>query len=323
MSRDPMRWLRHTLAGPAAHHPDGVFATQRCRFDQTWLLIRVFYAVSVSLLLRVLTRWNGWLEVEAFDPLWPLAWARDFAPGTVASLLVVLFVVGWLAVQLVPHRRLARLAFALGLFLVVAFDNSFGKIDHDRHLWVYVALLLVALPEGRETDLARSRVARQKTLLVFAGAQALFLASYTLAGLWKVVGGFEQMAQGRIGLLSPEAFSYLTADRLLQTGSDSVFGPLVIEHVALGWPLLLGGIYLELFSLFVLYRPALWRLWGLGIVGIHAGSVLILTVNSPWNCLLAMLLFVAAPTATYGWRDTLASLPPWISRRRRLGRGPG
>ncbi|MEO1086434.1 MAG: hypothetical protein AAFY88_19550, partial [Acidobacteriota bacterium] len=106
------------------------------------------------------------------------------------------------------------------------------------------------------------------------------------------------MGRGEVGWFSPSGFAYLTADRLGQLASESVLGPLVIESNLVGAPLLYGGLYVELFSLAVLFRPSVHRFWGLGITAIHLGSVLVLGFGFVGNVLLAGVLLIAAPTVT-------------------------
>lgn len=58
----------------------------------------------------------------------------------------------------------------------------------------------------------------------------------------------------------------------------------MIEVPELFWPLLLAGIYLELVALVMAFRPSLLRLWGLLIVALHLGSLLILSVAFLRTC---------------------------------------
>ena len=61
-----------------------------------------------------------------------------------------------------PDRRWARTLVFVGLLEFVALDNSFGKINHNHHLWVLTAFLLVFLPD------APARTANRATRQRFA-----------------------------------------------------------------------------------------------------------------------------------------------------------
>lgn len=273
--------------------------------------MRAFYGLQLFHLITSFSRWNGWLSLDRIDGLWPLFWADGAAAPFVVSLVITTHAVGSFLAIAFPQRRVSRLLAFLGLFLSAALHNSFGKIDHGHHTWIYVSLIFIFLPEGEEAAIARSISARQRYLLVFAGAQASFLMTYSLAGFWKLYAGIEQALAGEVGVLSLDGFAYLTADRLLQTSSESVLGPLVIAHPWFSGPLMIAGIYFELFALVAVFRPSLLRLWGVMIVTFHLSTLLILTIRFLPNVLLAAILLIAAPGATrrQSIAATLARLP--------------
>jgi hypothetical protein len=307
------RWrrLRRLAAGREETLRTGIFEAHRSRFLRSATLVRAFYALQLYQLDNLASRWNRWVDLERLDGLWPLFWGPPENPQLTIAVVVMIFFLGTFSSILCPHRRIYRILAFLGLLLAGALSNSFGKIDHGHHAWIFVAFLLIFLPDGPPRKLAGSIGARQRYLLVFAGAQASFLLCYSLAGFWKLLAGLQRALAGEVGGLSPDGLAYLAADRLLQTGSESVLGPLVIEHPWLGWPLLVGGIYLELVAVVVVFRPSLLRPWGALIASLHLGSLLILTVGYLPNLLLAVPLLLAAPGGTRPptLRSTLGNLP--------------
>lgn len=290
-----LRRLRRFLAGGEEALKAGVFAAHRRQFDQSTILVRAFYGLLIFHLSKAFGRWNRWLDLEQIDGLWPLFWSDRFDAQFVVALILSTFALGSFMAMLSPQRRICRLMAFLGLFFSAALSNSFGKIDHGSHPWIYASFIFIFLPDGTPQTLARSIAARQRYLLVFAGAQASFLLTYSLAGFWKLYVGIQQALAGHVGVLSMDGFAYMTADRLLQTSSQSVLGPLVIVHPWLSGPLMLGAIYFEIFALVVVFRPSLRRLWGTIIVAFHLGTLLVLTVEFSTNIMLAAILLIAAP----------------------------
>lgn len=319
----PMRRLRRVLAGPVGvvDLPQ-VLAGHRQRFSQIYALVRVFYALQLLHLVTALKSWNHWLDLESIDGLWPLAWGAGLPAPLLATQVVLIYGAGVFAALIWPHRWPARALLFVGLLERAALDNSFGKVDHGFHAWIYVSFVLIFLPDGSLSGLYRSISGRQRYLLVWAGAQAMLLMTYSLAGWWKIYYGIRQALHGQMGVFSPQGFSYMTADRLLQSNSDSVLGPLIIETPSLGWPLMLIGIYVEAMALVALFRPSLLRLWGVALASLHLGTLLVLTIGFDHNVMLGAVLLIASPVPRTSWRRMLRDLPlfGWLFGLRLLGR---
>jgi hypothetical protein len=151
---------------------------------------------------------------------------------------------------------------------------------------------------------------KQRFLIVVSAAQAMVLLVYSMAGLGKIVGSVLPFLEGRMHAFSPEALSVQTAAHLIQTNQSSLLGPFVIEHPYLGWLLLLTSVYLQLFAFWLVFRPSLRRLWGLGLIAFHVGTHLVMAIDfSPTCLLLAVLLVVPAPGPNLAWRERLLDLP--------------
>lgn len=129
-----------------------------------------------------------------------------------------------LLADIFPFKRVPRIFFFLGLLNFVALSNSFGKINHGWHAWLWVSFILILIPRMRHSVNESSRQFRQRTLLVFWACQAIVLLFYSLAGGWKVAAGILQWSNGEINTFSPEALAMHTADRLIQTESQSLLG---------------------------------------------------------------------------------------------------
>jgi hypothetical protein len=132
-----------------------------------------------------------------------------------------------------------------------------------------------------------------------------------MSGLGKIAGAIYQSSAGQSSAFTHGALAVITANRLVETNSQSLFGPWLIEHPAMGDLLLWGDIYLQFFSFWVAFRPSLHKVWALALILFHLASYLFLTISFAPNALLLALLFFNSPFAreTENWRDALADLP--------------
>jgi hypothetical protein len=124
---------------------------------------------------------------------------------------------------------------------------------------------------------------------------------------------------------APQAMQLHIADRLLQTGSKSLIGSWMIDHPYVIYPLMLGTLYLQIFSFWVAFRPAIQRWWALGLIVFHVMSFYTLTIIFPQNVFLLCLLFCYPPlqARAASWWDMARALPlfgdgwTWWERRRK------
>ncbi|MDE1171171.1 MAG: hypothetical protein PW734_08200 [Verrucomicrobium sp.] len=287
------RWFTGSvLAAPAA------FRRQTVAWRQSRVIVQLYYAILSYMAISLLPSWNGLIHAREFDPLWPVAWLRHVPQEAGITSILALYIAGAVAAAFMPGSRTARLLAWLGLFQFAAFNNSFGKIGHSLHAWVLTGLVLVFLPGPRSTS---RRAARQGYLQVFWLAQAVFMLTYSMAGLGKVAGCIYQFCVGEMTVFNPHSFAYQVAGRLIQTGMDSPVGAWLIHYYWAGWPAYLAMIYIQLFSFWVVFRPALMRPWALALILFHVGSFFIFTILFSPSILLIGLFLVAAPQAR-PWR---------------------
>ena len=293
----------------------GLFRGQAWRFTAAQTLVRAFYIFLLYLAILQVTELSVLIYQQLDLPLWPVAWlgvSGSLFPAGV-KVLFFFYLGSNVLAALLPGWRSLRIAACLGLLEYVALKNSFGKISHSFHLPLLVSGLLVFLPTGwdRRADRA-SRATRQGTLLVFWLCQAGVLLSYTMSGLGKLGGAVYQLAVGQPSAFAPGALGSHIALRLLQTHSQSELGAWIIHHPWLTWPGLPAAIYLELFSFWIAFRPALQRPWAAGLILFHLGTFFTMTITFPQSSfLLALLLFQSpfAPERFPGWQTLLFQLP--------------
>lgn len=305
------RRVRRLLQGPPLLPARAGFRSQSEAYRDARVIVRCYHAALLFLAVWLMPEWPGHLARRDVMPLWPVAWLPLVELRAGIAVILAGYVAGALLGALFPDRRWARALAFLGLFEFVAYNNSFGKIGHSLHAWVLTSFLLVFLPNGWCRVQTPGRAVRQRFLLVFGACQAMLLLTYTMSGLGKVGRAVAQLCLGETNAFHPHALAIVVADRLLQTNSQSLLGPWLIEHPLAGWPFLLATLYLQVVAFVVAFRPALHRAWAIGLVLMHVGTFLLLTVHFPQNILLLALLLFFSPfrRGDVSWRERLRQLP--------------
>ncbi len=271
--------------------PDAL-ARQTHAWLEARMLVSAFYA---GLLYFALTDAPSWAELSEMGQaglLWPVAWAHVTGLPVAAAVVTVLYLTGALAAAIAPGHRLGRALAAFGMLEFTALHYSAGKIGHGTHLWLLAAIVLIFLP-----DVGRSpgRRERQSYLNVFWTAHALILLTYSMSGLGKLLGALRQASQGQITAFHPQAMALHIADRLTETGSRSPVGLWLVDHVAVSWPLMLGTIYLQIFTFWSIFRPSLLRLWTGGLIAFHVATYWVLGIRFAPPILLLAMWGLASP----------------------------
>ena len=312
--------LKKIAQGKFASREPRPFHRQTRAFHSAEILVRAFYACLLFFAANGMGSWEGIANRGAFDLLWPVAWLAWTNPHMGACLIFSLYLASTLAAAFAPRSRWVRLAAFAGFFEYLALYYSTGKIGHSMHAWLLISFLLIFLPGAWAGPTLLNRRERQAFLLVFGTAQAFFLLTYSMAGLGKVAGAVYQAIAGEVTCFHPQAFALHAAERLLETNSSSALGGWFIHHPLAGWPLMVGGVYLQFFSFLVFFRPPLVRLWALGLAVFHLLSFFILTINFPASVLLLALFLFHSPFLSrgYSWRETLKALPLFGPLFRRL-----
>ena len=206
-----------------------------------------------------------------------------------------------------PKNRFLRILAFIAFLQITALPNSFGKINHDMHLWASAGFFFIFLPKGDKISIAH----KHQYLTAFLGTQVLILNFYTSSGVWKMAGAAIQLVQGEMHAFHPFALSQHIANRLLQTNFDSIIGGYLVDHPYIGWPLFAGAILLELFAVIAAFRPKLHFFWGLSILLMHLGIWLTLHVPFVPNILFMLVFFVNSPfhPEKLTGKDVILSLP--------------
>ena len=280
-------------------------------FLQARVLIQAYYAVVLYFAVGNLFSWQGYLEAGELAPLWPVRWLRWIDTETGIGMILAFHLVAGLVGATLNRFRTVRIIVFVSLLEFVAFKFSFGSINHGDHLGVLISFVLIALPRGwyeRASDNRRTRVA---TALVFSTCQSLILLTYSMAGFWKLGGVIRQVLAREVHSLHPKGLAMQIAAKLLDSDTTSIAGPWLIEHYWVGWPLMIATLYLELFALWIVFRPSLHRAWGAGLILFHVSSHLTMEVGFPQNVLWLALFLVLSPfaPARWSWSRALRELP--------------
>lgn len=281
------------------------------RYVEARALVTAFYAALFLFMVNDLFAWPGYLDSTPLAPRWPVFWLRFVDPGVGIAAILGLYLAGGLVAITAIGGRLGRALVAFALLEFLAFKFSFGSIHHGDHLGLLLALVLVFLPDGWSAWPVPARPKRVATLLVFSGCQAMILLTYSMAGLWKAAGVIEQAVKGEIHYLSPTGLAQQVAAKLLSSETTSPLGPWLVDWPWIAWAMMAGAIYLELFAMWVVFRPSLHRAWGLGLIAIHLVSVLTMGVGFAQNCLWLALFLVVSPLRPerFEWRRAARELP--------------
>jgi hypothetical protein len=321
-----VRWIRSVRRwlGPRDRAESGeIFkeraeAHQRCR-----VLIPVFYIVLVYSTMQAFTWWESYLVRTQWKLLWPVGWL-SWVPMHAGVLAILVFnLVASLAASVFSGSRLVRLAAFLGMLEFAALSNSIGKIGHNLHVLVLISFLLIWLPTGWNRSDA-PRWVRNSVYLLVSGAQGVLMLSYTMAGLIKVGAGLFQLTAGQRSVFHYDSLARQIADRLLQTGSSRPLGEWLILNPVVAWPLMMLVLYIELFAIWVVFRPRLQVFFAVVLIVFHAASYFTMTILFLNHCVLLGLFIGIVPLGSLRWsvRGFVRDLPlvgagfVWLERRR-------
>ncbi|MEM8861796.1 MAG: hypothetical protein AAGD96_26030 [Chloroflexota bacterium] len=278
-------------------------------FDKAVQAVQIYYIIIFFWTTNLFFfSWENWNQLEGLtQPLWPVMWLNAVPFNVGLNILAVSAMLITLLCAFFPRSRVLRILCFVFILQSFAIPNSFGKINHDMHLWVTAGFFFIFLPDVKTESITK----RHQYLTAFFGSQLLVLSFYTSSGIWKTAGAVIQIYLGEIHAFHPLGLTQHVANRLVQTNFESIFGSYIIEYPYIGWPLFAGAIVLELFSVVIAFRPNLHRFWGFNILLLHLGIWLTLHVPFVPNILFMMLFFVNSPfhPEKLTVKDMLYSLP--------------
>jgi hypothetical protein len=219
-----------------AHGGSASLLLSRERFTAAQTLIAAYYAVLFFFAAGELFSWQGYRDAGDLTPRWPVFWLRFVDPGAGIAAILWLHLLGGLLAVTLSRYRWARIVVFVSLLEHMALKFSFGAVNHGDHLGVLIAFVLIFLPAGWHVRGGAGRTVRAATLLVFSGAQALILLTYSMAGMWKAGGILQQWIQGElVTYLHPQGLARQIAAKMIEDDAPSLLGPWLVEHPWVGW----------------------------------------------------------------------------------------
>lgn len=306
--------LSRRLRGSAATAKRQPYSVAR-HIDMTadiWSIVRIFYAVSLMIAFAFITPglWEIAVTGQALEPRWPVFWMHWVDVHTGATLLLIANMAAAFFAAPLYRKRWVRVALFITFFQSVALLLSRGYTNNSFHIWLWLSFFFAWLPDSDGRDSLFDRRFRYDTIRVFVWATGTILLFYTLSGIAKAVGAFPINAD-KLSSLAPEALAHLVLKQLMISGEETVFGWVLGQLPALGWPMYLLVIYIEVFALMALFRPALLPLFGWALMAFHIGIWFFMGILFPMQPLQVLLLLVWSPFALRPWsaRDAFEQLP--------------
>lgn len=282
----------------------------------------VFFAVFRVMEGGVLQSPFNYMDFLALRDFFRPIWATKWMPVDHWEAAIRAFCAGFFAVSILTSLFWERFAFlrvltAVFLFVYVGITLSFGRTSHEFYALMLVACMLALLP--RQLNDERGAIGLMRVLF---GVQTFLLATYASSGIWKYFGFFGQLFRGEISAFSPDAMARSATSNLLNHGSFNIsfLYDFVVDHPSFLWSaLLVGGYSIELFSMYVIFRPKLFKLWGVGLVMLHVGNVLIVGPTFPWQSMMVLLFIVFGPHSA-GFPSVIQEARDGLVKLQQLGK---
>lgn len=286
-------------------------AKSRVSFERAETIVSIFYFLQLAFsLLGLIKIGGGDPGRTGFLPIWPVSWSGILPYSEVAKTVFLFYLATAFFAAFFWRRRVGKIVAFLGILQVHAWDSSFGNINHFLYPWLYTSFIFIFLPNTTQSKKLTTEI-RQKFMLVFWGAQALFLLTYSLSGIWKFYWGIRQLVEGQMGSFSPYAFSYQVAGKFIRNNKDAFLSRIITENPIPFWPFYLGAIYTEIFALWVAFKPSLHKIWGILLISLHVGNLLFLGIPFFESIVLLSILFLNSPFTKKGtsYKKILGDLP--------------
>jgi hypothetical protein len=241
-------------------------------------VIPLFYGYCLTFIFQWIHRKDSLILISSETCLWPIQFILQltnienfyFAILYLGALILFATCLFW------EDRFLRTLSFFV-IFLIIAAFNSFGKINHGYHPYIYISFVFSLLPSL--TNKKDFFLKQYKLASIFIMTQGFFLYSYTLSGFWKICGGARDFILRDISFLSSDGFAVMVANRILQTNEKPILADWIINNQWLGPMLLSCGILIEISSLFIILKYRFISIFSGFLIMLHLGNALIMNIS--------------------------------------------
>lgn len=291
------RRLRGTAATQHALQNEARYsvARHRHRTSEALFLVRLYQAVSLIVAFLMMPQlWEIALEEPTMDPRWPVFWVPLDAIRTVITAIMLLYVGSAILAAVCYQRRLFRACHWVMLVQAVALLFSFGYTNNYFHIWMWLGLFFIFIPNLPFDQILASRRHRHQSLLVFSWATAFMLLFYTLSGIGKLRGIIPDKPD-MLSSLHPDALANLVVKGLVGMDWETPLGHVLAEMPILGWPAYIAVIYIETIALMALFRPALLAPLGWCLMAMHFGIWFFMNILFYLQPLQALMMLAWSP----------------------------
>jgi len=230
------------------------------------------------------------LDPARFSPVGLAILTGALTPTAVILSLVAVMGLGLAAVSGRGYRVVAP-AFALGLYGLLSYRNSWGHMSHVEHLLMLHVLVLGLAPagdalrlgSGAEPTPAHARYGWPLRLLML-----LTVSTYAIAGLAKLrVGGMEWLTGDTLRLhVAHEGLR----SQLVGAPAASL-GGMLLPHAWVFQAMALGTVVLEIGAPLALLAGRVRTIWIAGLWAMHLGIWIVMGIGFPYP--LSGVAFIA------------------------------
>lgn len=239
-------------------------------------------------LAYLVLRWPNLISYAAFadnrfDPPGLSSILSEPLPGDVARLLVIAAIVAGVAFVAGWRYRISGPAFALLLFWVLTYRNSFGQIFHTENLLLLHVVILAAAPAAD----AHSLDSRGRAAVAADGRYGWpVLLMCVVTALTYFISGQTKLRNAGLDWLDGENLrNYVAYDNLRKIELGDSHFPLaewVVPHAWLFTPLALFTLAVELGAPFALLHRRFARAWVAAAWLFHAGVFALMAIVFPY-----------------------------------------
>jgi hypothetical protein len=278
-------------------------------FEKARWCVPFFYFLVEFMALNQIMRYDQLAHVRV-EPFWPIIWTTligqlEFLPELFLAILCIAASIGAIWYRF----RAARAIAFVGIMQYQAFIIAAFGSEHDFYIPLFISALFIFLPDAWRGNVSLD--ARKRFTVIFWGAQAYLLLTYTMSGFYKLVSVYPQYMHEEAHYFSLDAGGLYVAYWLEQFGRTSMLGNFIVEHQYASWLALAGIMYVLVFAIWAAFAPSLQRLWGFGIIAFHFSTALSMSILFLYNPLFAGMFLLASPFTPENndWRQVLRDLP--------------
>lgn len=266
-------------------------------FEKGHFLISIFYFFVLFISFQSFTfntQFPSWTDIinseNYFIPQWGSQWMTLLDWTFAVRLVFTNFLITAILGVIFWSSRTIRILIAIGLHQYLSLVSSFGYADHYLHMMSFATILFIFLPKKN------GNTYKSDFLKVIFGLQTIILATYSISGFYKLIGIAKQLKWGVTSALSPTGMTLQSSKTSYFSGNEYFLQNYLIDYPGY-WIAILQvlGIFIELFSIFVLFKIGMHRIWGLVLIIFHIAIAMTVGPDFSIHILTAGLFLLFSP----------------------------